>query len=184
MLEDFQHLARTCAELQHKAAASADQLALQRHISDTLRRCLPAFAVSQELVDGCLLAIQPLPQDTDPMHTGAIFAYAGQYLLAASWTEAPLLQRLRRSARKLLPEDKPASRDDLRLVTLDALYHPDILPDGRHNAYIRRRLGLNGPRLSNEEIAVRMHMPLVDVHEMEAAILTALSCHYYGGSHA
>lgn len=184
MLEDFQHLARACAEFQHKAAASADQLALQRHISDTLRRCLPAFAVSQELVDGCLLAIQPLPQDDDPMHTGAIFAYAGQYLLAASEVEEPLLQRLHCSARKLLPEDIPASRDDLRLVTLDALYHPDILPDGIHNAYIRRRLGLNGPRLSNEEIAARMHMQLVDVHEMEAAILTTLSCHYNGGSHA
>lgn len=183
MLEDFQRLARTCAGLQHKAAV-ADRSALRRHISDTLRRCLPAAAVTHELVEGCLLAILPLPQDADPMHTGAIITYAGQYLLATSFLEEPLLQRLQRSAQKLLSVDKPASRDDLRLVTLDALYHPGILPDGIHNAYIRRRLGLNGPRLSNEEIAASMHMRLVDVHEMEAAILTALSYHHDGGSHA
>lgn len=184
MLEAFQRLARSSADLQRKAAAVADQAMLRRHITDTLRRCLPAVIVTPDLVDSCLLAIQLFPEGNDPLHTGTICAYAGQYLLAATQADEPLLQKLHRSAQRLLSADTPACRNDLRLVTLDALYHPGALPDGMHNAYMKHRLGLNCPRLSREEIACRMHMQLVDIHELEAAILSALSCHYDGGFHA
>lgn len=184
MLEAFQRLASQGANRQREAIADAHPAMLRRHITDTLRRCLPTSAVIPELTEGCFLAVQPLSQDTDPLHTGAILAYAGQYLFSVAPADDPLLQKLHRSAERLLPPDSPATRDDLRLVALDALYHPGVLPDGVHNAYIRYRLGLNGHRLSNEEIAARMHMPLVAIHELEAAILTALSYHYDGGSHA
>lgn len=184
MLEAFHHLASQGATLQREAIADTHPAILHRHITDTLRRCFPASAVIAELTEGCFLAVQPLSQDTDPLHTGAILAYAGQYLFSVAPADDPLLQKLHRSAKKLLPPDSPATRDDLRLVALDALYHPGVLPDGVHNAYIRHRLGLNDHRLSNEEIAARMHMPLVAIHELEAAILTALSYHYDGGSHA
>ena len=116
------------------------------------------------------------------MHTSAIHAWSGVYLLTAMEAASPLLQRLHRSALRLLPEDHAATRDDLRLVTLDALYHPGLLPPGEHLAYLRHRLGMNGAaRLSCEEIALRMHKPLVYIHELESAILTILS---NGGPHA
>ncbi|MBQ8554874.1 MAG: hypothetical protein IJ438_03270 [Clostridia bacterium] len=184
MLEDFQHLARNCAALQQEVAAHANKATLHQHISDTLRRCLPAAAVTPDLVEGCLLAVQSLPTAADPMHTGAIYAYAGQYLLASHSEDEPLLQRLHDSAKRLLWEDRPANRDDLRLVTLDALYRPGILPRGMHNAYMRYRLGLNGPRLSCEEIACRMHKPLIFIHETEAALLNILSTNHAGGPYA
>lgn len=184
MLEHFQHLAQIGTATQRSAALHADQAMLRHHIADTLQRCLPAAAVTQDMVESCLVAIRSLPSANDPMHTGAIHAYTGQYLLASHSTDDPLLLRLHHSARRLLSEAIPASRDDLRLITLDALYQPGILPPGIYNAYMRHRLGINGPRLSCEEIAFRMHKPLVHIHEMEAALLTILSSHYAGGSHA
>ena len=184
MLEAFQHLASHGAELQREAFAGESPAMLRRHIEDTLRRALPAAAVTPELVEGCLSAVRPLPTNTDPLHTGAIHEYARQYLLADHMAEDALLQALHRSAKRLLPENGPASRDDLRLVTLDALYHPGMLPDGMARSYLRFRLGLNGPRLSCEEIACRMHKPLTFIHEMEAALLNTLTQRHFGGPHA
>lgn len=184
MLEAFQYLASHGADLQREAFAGKSPAMLRRHIEDTLRRALPAAAVTPELVEGCLWAVRPLPTDTDPLHTGAIYDYAGQYLLADHPAEDALLQALHRSAKRLLPQSSPARRDDMRLVTLDALYHPGMLPDGMARSYLRFRLGRNGPRLSCEEIACRMHKPLVFIHEMEAALLNTLTQRHFGGPYA
>lgn len=184
MLEDFQLLASNGADLQRRVYTDGSHATLRQHITDTLRRGLPAAAVTPDMVDSCLLAVSSLPTENDPLHTGAIYEYAGQYLLAIQQEDNPLLQRLHDSARRLLPNDRPASRDDLRMVTLDALYHPGMLPRGIFNAYLRHRLGLNTPRLSCEELAHRMHKPLIFIHEMEAALLGILSQRYSGGPHA
>ena len=118
------------------------------------------------------------------MHTGTIHAFAGDYLQNAHAPNNPLLARLHASALRLLPKNRPSSREDLRLVTLDALYTPGLLPPGMHSAYLRHRLGPGCIRLSNEEIALRMHQPLVFIHELESAILTTLTSRHTGGSHA
>ena len=183
MLQDLQRLAARYAARQHTAAALADDTALQNHITHTLRRCLPVSVITAEMVDHCYRAVCQLPEDNDPMHTGAIHTFAGSYLVQAD-ADDRLMKRLHSSALRLLPADHPASRDDLRLVTLDALYSPGLLPPGEHTAYLKRRLGLGCIRLSHEEIALRMHKPLVYIHEMEAAILTLLTSHYAGGFHA
>ena len=184
MLEDFQCLACSYADMQRKAASHMNKDTLRQHITHTLQRCLPSAAVKPDMVNSCLLALQLVPDSNDPMRTGAIHAYAGQYLLASHTEDDPLLQRLHRSAKRLLPGDISASRDDLRLVSLDALYQPGILPPGIYSAYIHHRLGLHTPRLSCEEIAIRMHKSLIFIHELDAAILTLLSTDYAGGSHA
>lgn len=184
MLENFQRLAANGADLQHRISADGNPATLRQHIRDTLCRGLPAPAVTQEMMDGCFLAVRALPATDDPLHTGAIYEYAGQYLLAVHPADDPLLQKLHNSAKRLLSEDRATSRDDLRLVTLDALYYPHMLPSGIQNAYILHRLGLNGPRLSCEEIAHRTHKPLTFIHELEAALLRILSQHDSGGTHA
>ena len=185
MLEDFASLAARYAAMQHRIICHADETALRNHIKATLHRCLPAGAVTDAMLADCFTTVNALPDHHDPMHTRAIHAWAGQYLLQAAASDAPLLHRLHQSALRLLPADQIADRDALRLVTLDALYFPGTLPAGTQLAFLKHRLGLNGsPRLSCEEIAIRLHMPLTAVHELEAAILTRLSSSYYGGSHA
>lgn len=184
MLDELQTLARGYAQLQQEAAANADDRTLRIHIANTLMRCLPAAAVTDRMVDHIFHAVHSLPCDSDPMHTGAIHALAGTYLLAARDGSNPLLTRLRRSAARLLPSDRPATREELRLVSLDALYTPGMLAPGIHTAYLRLRLGMGTPRLSNEEITVRMHKPLVEIHELESALLTILASRYAGGNHA
>ncbi|MBQ4581526.1 MAG: hypothetical protein IJA83_12780 [Clostridia bacterium] len=182
-MPDVQTLAAKYAAMQHKAVLRADDNALRRHIADTLKRCLPPQLITAEVTDNCFHAVQLLPDAADPMHTGAIHAWAGVYLQTAADTDHPLLQRLHHAALRLLPESSSATRDDLRLITLDALYKPGLLPPGTHLAFLKHRLGLNGsPRLSCEEIAVRIHHPLTRIHELEAAIITTLSLH--GGSYA
>ena len=183
MLEDLQGLAARYAVRQHTTAALADHSMLQRHIVHTLLRCLPESVVTADIVDKCFRTVCLLPEINDPMHTGAIHAFAGSYLLKTV-ADTPLLQRLQHSAARLLRNNQPASRDDLRLVALDALYIPGLLPPGEHIAYLKHRLGRGCIRLSNDEIALRMHKPLVYIHELEAAILTALSTKYAGGHHA
>ena len=176
MLDQLQHLAAKYADLQHKAAECAADTALRQHISSTLKRCLPASVISKDLVNRCFNTIHSLPIDDDPMHTGAIHAWAGLYLATNIGADHPLLKRLHHSALRLLPEARAATRDDLRLVTLDALYQPGLLPQGEHLAYLHHRLGLHETeRLSCEEIALRMHKPLVYIHELESAILTILA---------
>lgn len=182
MLEDLQQLAVRYADMQRDVILHMDDpVLLRKHIRATLGRCLPPSVISDEMTDRCFSAIQTLSCGDDPLFTGAIHAWAGLYLLTVTDAEQPLLRQLHRSALKLLPEKREATRDDLRLVTLDALYDPRLLPRGEAAAFARFRLGLNGPRLSCEEIALRMHKPLVYIHELESAVLTILSakgdCH-------
>lgn len=184
MLDNLQSLALKYADAQHGLVRQADEAVLRRHIADTLHRCLPPEIVTSAMADQCYRALQSSSDVHDPMHMGAIHAFAGEYLKNAVHPDTPLLARLHDSALRLLPKNRPASRDDLRLVTLDALYKPGLLPLGTHTAYLHHRLGLGCIRLSNEEIALRMHQPLVSIHELESAILTILTSRHTGGSHA
>lgn len=173
---DLQSLAAGYADMQRDLINSTGCSALLKdHIRTTLKRCLPPSVVTQRFVNLCFRAVQTLPDEDDPMKTGAIHAWAGLYLQTAADASHPVVQKLHRSALKLLAENQPASRDDLRLVTLDALYDPKLIPAGIYTAFIRHRLELNGARLSCEEIAFHMHQPLVYIHELESAILTILS---------
>ncbi len=182
---DVQSLAAKYAAMQRDVIRTSDEAAMRRHIADTLARCLPASIVTDDMVGRCFLVVHALPEQADPMHTGAIHNWAGQYLLTAAAAEGTLLHRLHASAKRLLPADRPADRDDIRLVVLDALYQPGCLPPETHLAFLKYRLGLNGsPRLSCEEIAFRMHKPLPYIHELESAILTTLSATHTGGNHA
>lgn len=181
---DVQSLAAKYAAMQHEAVLHADDITLRRHIADTLKRCLLPQLVTTELIEACFRTVQHQSDAADPMHTGIIHAFAGQYLQETASND-PLLQQLHASALRLLPAKQPATRDDIRLVVLDALYKPGLLPAGTHLAYLNHRLGRNGhPRLSCEEIAIRMHMPLTSIRELESAILTILSTQYNGGRHA
>jgi len=182
MLNKLQAMVADCAAMQHEAALQADDDALRKHIQNTLQRCLPAAIVTGDMLDACFQAVQADLQLHDPMHTGAIHAWAAHYLLTtARDADDPLLRRLHHAAQRLLPKHHVADRDDLRLVTMSALYVPHSLPLGTHTTFINHRLGLKGPPLSCEEIAIRMHKPLVYIHELESAILTILSakgdCH-------
>lgn len=168
-------LAAPYAGMQRHAAQAADSAALKKHILSTLQRCLPPAAVTQEMADGCYMAVHALPPDKDPMHTGAIHAYAGSMLLLTD-SAVPLLHRLHAAACRLLPPDRPAGRDDLRRVSLAALYDPKRLRDSEAAAFVRHRLGLrDGVPRSCEEIAAMMHTSLVHIHELEAAVLSALA---------
>jgi len=185
MLEDLASLAAGYAAMQHEAVLRADDASLRRHIRATLMRCLPPQVFTPEMTEDCFRVICRCPDTDDPMHTGAIHAWAGQFLRDVDAPAGTLLHRLQHSAVRLLPTACAAVRDDIRLVALDALYQPGLLPDGMHLAFLKHRLGLNGiPRLSCEEIALRMHHPLTYIHELESAILTILSSHHNGGSHA
>lgn len=182
MLDDVQGLAAKYADIQRRIVNRPDHSAvLREHITSTLRRCLPPSVITNNMAECCFRALHALPDGNDPMKTGAIHAWAGLFLQTAADADLPLMQRLHCSALKLLPDNRAATRDDLRLVSLDALYAPQLLPPGMHTAFVRHRLGLNGPRLSCEEIALRMHRALVEIHELESAVLTILSakgdCH-------
>ena len=185
MLEDLASLAAGYAAVQHEAVLRADDASLRRHITATLMRCLPPQVVTPEITEDCFRDVCCRPDTDDPMHTGAIHAWAGYFLRDVEAPAGTLLHCLHNSAIRLLHPNRPAERDDLRLVTLDALYQPGQLPAGMHLAFLKHRLGLNGsPRLSCEEISLRMHQPLTYIHELESAILTILSSHHNGGSHA
>lgn len=182
MLDDVQGLAAKYADMQRRIVNRPDHSAvLREHITSTLRRCLPPSVITNDMAECCFRAVHALPDGYDPMKTGAIHVWAGLFLQTASDADLPLMQRLHCSALKLLPDNRASTRDDLRLVSLDALYSPQLLPPGMLTAFVRHRLGLNGPRLSCEEIALRMHRPLVEIHELESAVLTILSakgdCH-------
>lgn len=183
MLDKLRALAADCAAMQHEAALQADDAALRKHIQNTLQRCLPPAIITGDMLDACLQTVEAESQLQDPMHTGAIHAWAAHYLLTVACdADDPLLKKLHHAAQRLLPRHHDAERDDLRLVTMSALYAPHLLPLGVHTTFINHRLGLKGTRLSCEEIAIRMHKPLVYIHELESAILTILSSN--GGNHA
>ena len=158
---------------------------MYEHIRRTLCRCLPPCIVTDKMVESCFLALEHSAAELDPMHTGAIHAFAGAMLLNEAHSTHPLLRKLQRSAQRLLPKGQAAGRDDLRLVTLDALYNPHLLPPGPHTSYINLRLGLkDGIPRSCEEIAAYTHRPLTYVRELEAAVINTLIARSSGGSHA
>lgn len=184
MLDDLKLLASKYGNMQRNAIRHASDESLRQHIAWTLCRCLPPAAVTESFVSDCYEALQDQDSSCDPMHTGAIHAFAGKYLLHTS-DEEPLMKRLHHSACRLLPPGSAATRDSLRLITLDALFDPQLLPQGMHIAFVRHRLGLkDGVPRSCEEIAAFMHKPLTYIHELESAILTVLSSNYTGGHHA
>lgn len=182
MPDDVHSLAAKYAYMQRQIMNRPDHSAvLREHITSTLRRCLPPSVITNNMAECCFRAVHALPDENDPLKTGAIHAWAGLFLQTAADAELPMMQRLHCSALKLLPDNRAATRDDLRLVSLDVLYAPQLLPPGVLTSFVRHRLGLHGPRLSCEEIALRMHRPLVEIHELESAVLTILSakgdCH-------
>lgn len=185
-LQSLQNLALKYARMQHEAAlfSQTDDEKLRQHIMQTLCRCLPESVITVSMVEKCLASLDRSHTGTDPMHTGGIHAFAGDWLLHTISTD-PLMQRLHDAACKYLRPDHTATRDDLRLVTLAALYDPKLLPPGEAAAFVRHRLGLrDGIPRSCEEIAAFMHKPLVYIHELESALLTILSSQYAGGHHA
>lgn len=182
MPDDVHSLAAKYAYMQRQIMNRPDHSAvLREHITSTLRRCLPRSVITNNMAECCFRAVHALPDENDPLKTGAIHAWAGLFLQTAADAELPMMQRLHCSALKLLPDNRAATRDDLRLVSLDVLYAPQLLPPGVLTSFVRHRLGLHGPRLSCEEIALRMHRPLVEIHELDSAVLTILSakgdCH-------
>lgn len=148
--------------------------ALRSHIRATLSRCLPQFA-DEDMINRCLMQLVDQDASSDPMFTGAIHQFAAKELMAEP-PDDPLRQRLHDAALRHLPTNRPVNRDDLRLVALDALFDPSILPYSKHAGFYRLRLGLNGtlPH-SCEEIAAKLHLPLTLVHAIESNALTALS---------
>ena len=185
MLEDIRFLAARYASQQHQIIQHADSAALRQHIADTFIRCLPKQIVIPSMVERCYMAIQALPDTDDPMHTSAVHAWAGRYLLEVPATTDSLLLRLHKAAKRFLPPEKPSTRDALRLVSLFALYEPKLLHSHEAIAFVGWRLGLkDGLPRSCEEISVFMHKPLLYIHELESAVLTCLSTQTYGGYHA
>lgn len=185
-LLSLQNLALKYARLQHEAAdlAQMDDEKMCQHIRQTLCRCLPEIIVTSSIVEECWASLDRSHTAADPMHTGAIHAFAGDLLLHTSSAD-PLMQRLHAAACKYLRPNHTATRDDLRLVTLAALYDQQRIPAGEAISFVRHRLGhRDGIPRSCEEISAFMHKPLVYIHELESAILTILSLHYTGGTHA
>lgn len=166
------------AQRQAVSHAQHDPEALRKHILWTLRRCLPVM-VSENMVDRCLAQLMQTPDDDDPMYTGAIHQFAAAELLAEPKDDDPMTHRLHESALRHLPLTRPVTRDDIRLVSLDALSDPTRLPDSCHSGFLRLRLGLNGSRMhSCEEIAARMHLPVHAVRSIEANALRSLTRSY------
>ncbi len=168
------------AFVQRKVAERAhdDPAALRRHILMTLQRCVPTM-ITKDMIDRCLAQLMQQPDANDPMHTCAIHQFAASELLAEPSNDDPMAHRLHESALRHLPLTHPVTRDDIRLVSLDALCDPAWLHSSSHAASLRLRLGLMGSRQhSCEEIAARMHLPLDAVHAIEANELFALSRRY------
>lgn len=185
-LHALQTLALKYARMQHEAAilAQTDDEKMRQHIMQTLCRCLPESVVTASIVEECCASLRRSQTSTDPMHTGAIHAFARDLLLHSTSTN-PLMQRLHDAACKYLRPDHTVTRDDLRLVSLAALYDSKHLPAGETIVFVRYRLGLrDGVPRSCEEIAAFMHKPLLYIHELETAILTILSSQCAGGHHA
>lgn len=181
----LESLASKYAQMQHNIAADfqKDAEKMKLHIRQTLCRCLPDCIVTDSLVADCYRFIPLVAPDHDPMHMGAIHAFAGCFLLHADCND-PMMLRLHKAACKVLSPKQAATRDDLRLVTLAALYEPKLLPDFECRRFVRYRLGLyDGIPRTCEEIACLLHQPLVYIHELEAAILFSFA-HHAGGSHA
>lgn len=165
------------ASLQRRLAenAASTPTLMHRHVRDTLRRCLPC-GVTEDQVERCLQEVSALSEKGDPMHTGAIHAFAAKELLTLPPNPKPLQRKLYSAAVRRLKGRSTITRDDLRLVALDALFDPSILQYSPHAGFFRLRLGLHGsPACSCEEIACLLHIPLTRVYEIETAALQTLT---------
>lgn len=143
---------------------------LRRHIRQTLARCIPACVVTDDLVTRCEQAVNA----ACPWDTGEIVHFAAGELLSSPTGKHPLLQRLHHSAVKLLTNPAEATRDDLRLVTLHALFEPHLLPQP-YAGYMALRLGYHrSAPLSTEAVAAATHMSPTFIREVEEGALQAL----------
>lgn len=146
----------------------------RQYIRETLCRCIPALLVTDDLVTRCERApAAPVERlwDCD----GAIFSFVAREMLAEPEGRHPLWQRLHHSAELLNLSAEDASRDDLRLVVLHALYDPDVLPRTSETAFLPLRLGLKGAApLSIETLAAKTQLPVLYIREVEEAALQAL----------
>lgn len=152
---------------------------LRSHVLDTLSQCFP-LGVPTKAYHACLEEMMQQSEAGDPMHTGAIYAFAARYLKTPQKNASVQWQRLHEAALRRLPDDRSVTRDDFRLTALDALFDPAILKDCPHAGFFRLRLGLDGGKsYSCEEIACYLHLPLTLVHEIEAGALHALTHRHY-----
>lgn len=159
---------------QHYLADTLQQdEAMRRHIRTTLCRCLPVPLVTDDLVTRCERTLNA--SHAHRWDVGPVFSFVAKEMLAAPEGCHPLWQQLHYSARLLGLSAQDASRDDLRLVLLHALYDSSRLPHTRETAFLPLRLGLKGaPPLSIEAIAAKTQLPVLYIREVEEAALQAL----------
>lgn len=146
---------------------------LRRHIRTTMCRCLPALLVTDDLVTRCEQSLAA--SHARCWDVGPIFSFVAEEMFASPEGRHPLWQRLHHSAGLLELSAQDASRDDLRLVLLHALYDPARLPHTRETAFLPLRLGLKGaPPLSIDAIAAKTQLPILYIREIEEAALQTL----------
>lgn len=161
---------------QHYLATSLHQNeSLRRHIRETLQRCIPAFLVTDDMVTRCESQLSA----GDRWDTGVIFRFAAEELLSNPTGTHPLMTKLHASAQLILSSPESASWDDLRLVSLHALYDSRKLPHAPETAFLPLRLGLkDGQLLSVEAVAAKTQLPVLLIREIEAAALQTLIQQY------
>ena len=163
-------LAASCAWCQRRLARMLKQSEPRRnHIRATMGRCIPAFLVTDDMVSRCEHVFDP--DDHDP-HTGDIIRFVARELLSDPDGKHPLMQKLHASARLILTDPEQADRDALRLVTLHALYDPQLIPHRYETAALPLRLRpKDGRILTVEEVAAKTQLPVILVREVEEAAL-------------
>ena len=143
---------------------------IRRHVRNTLQRCLPAFLVTDGLVDRCEQQLNGNPWDIGP-----VFRFIAMEMLASPDGKHPLWRKLRHSAKLLALSPEHVTRDDLRLTVLHALYDPARLPRIRETAFLPLRLGLHGEKpLRVEATAAKTQLPVLCIREIEEAALQTL----------
>lgn len=144
----------------------------RRHIRDTLCRCLPALLITDDLVTRCEQYVRTCT--VSRWDICPVIQFAALAMLESPAGKHPLWTRLHESSLRLLPDAIDVTRDDLRLVVLDALYDPSASPDVPVPAYLDLRLGRTGAPLSIEAIAAHTHLPPVYLREVEEGLLQTL----------
>lgn len=167
-------LLRTAAAIpawaQHLLAETLQQSEpRRRHIRLTLSRCIPACVVTEDMVTRCERLLGDAAWDT-----GDIIRFAAAELLDDPQGKHPLMHRLHQSAMVVLNGVTCTTRDDLRLITLHALFKPSLLPQP-YAGYLFLRLGKHtGCILSAEEVAAATHLPVTYIREVEEGTLQYL----------
>ena len=142
----------------------------RRHIRETLSRCMPSCVITGDMVTRCEKNLG----DDAGWNTCEIIRFAAGELLADPKGKHPLMQKLHRSARIILRDASDASRDDLRLVTLHALFDPARFSQP-YAGYLSLRLGHQSGRiLTAEAVSAATHLPLTYIREVEEGALQYL----------